>query len=79
MANYLPKRLDGAGPQGRSLRSPKRPALGELLGRQVQEVIGIQHLIIMDYLGGLLSRLFQEAIQLQRTEIVRDMSRLPPI
>ena len=77
-ANYLHKKLKGAGADNRSEKAVKGPLVGELLRRQVQEVIGLQHLIIIEYFGKLLLRRFQEAIKLQRIGIARKLSQLPP-
>ncbi len=77
-ANYLHKKLQGADSDIRSEKALKDPSLGGLLGKDVQEVIGIQHLIIIEYLGRLLIRRFQELIKVQRIGIARKLSRLPP-
>jgi len=62
-ANYLHKKLDGLnGSRG----SPPRSRFQSKLPRGgVQEVIGIEHLVIMEYLAQLLWRRFQEVIKVQ--------------
>jgi len=77
-ANYLHKKLHGAGSDNRSQRALRGSLVGELLRGQVQEVIGIQQLIIIEYFGRLLIRRFQDAIKLQRIGIARKLSQLPP-
>ena len=73
-ANYLHKKLKGAASD-----SPKSlPISGKLLVKEIQEVIGIQQLIIIEYFGRLLIRRFQDAIKLQRIGIARKLSQLPP-
>jgi hypothetical protein len=61
--NYLHKKLDGVnGSRG----SPARSRFETKLPRQrVQEVIGMEHLVIMEYLAQLLWRRFQEVIRSQ--------------
>ena len=44
----------------------------------VQEVISIQHIIIIEYFGQLLFRRFQEVLRAQPTVITRKTGRLPP-
>jgi len=77
-ANYLQKKLDRAACDSRSAMPLLGRVVGALLRRQVQEVIGVQQLIIIDYLGRLLLRRFQEAIKVQRSGIARKLSQLPP-
>ena len=62
--NYLQKKLDAAIPSdsaSRSLPPKSRVKSGLPLG-YIQEVIGIQHLIIIEYFGQLLLKRFQEVI-----------------
>jgi hypothetical protein len=63
--NYLQKKLDELnGSRG----SPARCRFQSRLPRgRVQEVIGVEHLVIMEYLAQLLWRRFQEAIRVQVT------------
>ena len=70
--NYLQKKLDAATQKGearKSGKSPPGPPISRLNSglphRFVQEVIGIQHLIIIEYFGQLLLRRFQEALRRQ--------------
>jgi hypothetical protein len=44
----------------------------------VQEVIGIQHLVILEYLVQHLLRRFQEVIRGKPLVMTRQMDRLPP-
>jgi len=73
-ANYLHEKL----------RSPPsdspapRHLGGEQLAKEIQEVIGLQHLIIIEYFGRLLIRRFQDLIKTQHVGIVRKLSQLPP-
>lgn len=78
-ANYLHKKLQGAGGHRRSQKALQDPSLGGLLGKDVQEVIGVQQLIIIEYLGRLLIRRFQDVIRRQHIGIVSKLSQLPPI
>jgi hypothetical protein len=84
-ANYLQKKLDGAasrnqGPKAlRGENQPNTPLKSRLksglpLG-QVQEVIGIEHLIIIEYFGQLLFRRFQEAIRRQLIVNTKQLSQ----
>ena len=58
-ANYLQKKLDAGGSPPRSRFHTKLPRQG------VQEVIGVEPFVIMEYLGQLLWRRFQEEIRSQ--------------
>jgi hypothetical protein len=69
-SNYLQKKLDaatqndGARKSGKSPPSPQKSRLKSKLPHPfVQEVIGIQHLIIIEYFGQLLMRRFQEVLK----------------
>ena len=64
-ANYLQKKLDAATFSEASSKSlqPKSRLKSGLPLDVVQEVIGIQHLIIIEYLGQLLVKRFQEALR----------------
>jgi hypothetical protein len=78
-ANYLQKKLSAACRSGTppSLQ-PKTRLKSELPHLFVQEVISIQHLIIIEYFGQLLYRRFQEVLRAQPTVITRKTGRLPP-
>jgi hypothetical protein len=74
-ANYLQKKLDDAsaktpGPQSRMNSG--------LPLHYVQEVIGIQHLIIIEYLAQLLLQRFQEVLQGQLVVMTSKIEQLPP-
>jgi hypothetical protein len=61
--NYLQKKLEGrTGARGSPARSRFQPKLPR---GKVQEVIGVEHLVIMEYLAQLLWRRFQEVIKVQ--------------
>ena len=86
-ANYLQKKLD-AGDQGdkdsntcqsKSTPSvlPKSRLKSGLPLQYVQEVIGIQHLIITEYLAQLLFKRFQEALRGQLVVNIRQTEQLP--
>jgi hypothetical protein len=66
-SNYLQKKLDALSrPEGKSRGSPPRSRFPSKLPLdRVQEVIGIERLVIMEYLVQLLWRRFQEAIRVQ--------------
>jgi hypothetical protein len=71
-SNYLQKRLDAASCRDKAHRSgtsPPRPTASRqksgLPHQFVQEVIGIQHLIIIEYFGQLLIKRFQEVLRRQ--------------
>lgn len=66
-SNYLHKKLDAlSGPQGGQKGSPPRSRFDAKLPRDaLQEVIGIKHLVIMEYLIQHLLRRFQEVIRVQ--------------
>ena len=76
--NYLQKKLDAAIPSdsaSRSLPPKSRVKSGLPLG-YIQEVIGIQHLIIIEYFGQLLLKRFQEVIKFQLIENTKQTRRL---
>ena len=65
-SNYLQKKLDIARPSGTSPPVlPKTRLKSGLPHLFVQEVIGIQYVIIIEYFGQLLLRRFQEVIERQ--------------
>jgi hypothetical protein len=80
-ANYLQKKLEAV-QSDKVSKSPTRAA-PKTLSRSglplgfVQEVIGLQHLIIIEYLAQLLMRRFQEALRGQRIGTTGQISRLP--
>ena len=66
-SNYLHKKLEGvSGGEGvaRALPVRSRSPSG-LPQREVQEVIGVKQFVIMEYLGQLLLRRFQELIRVK--------------
>lgn len=74
-ANYLRRKIK---------RATLAPAVQRRLGgkelvKEIQEVIGIQHLIIMEYFGQLLIRRFQEVMKVQHSGIFIQKSQLPPL
>jgi len=82
-SNYLQKKLDVAtqNDEARQSRSsppgPQKSRLKSGLPHQfVQEVIGIQHLIIIEYFGQLLVRRFQEVLKGQTPVNTRKIRRL---
>lgn len=46
---------------------------------EVQEVIGAQALVIIEYIAQVILRRFQEVIPAQLSEIIRDQAQLPPM
>jgi len=88
-SNYLHKKLDALSrdEQATQTRPPKSTTLVPLKNRlnsglplsYVQEVIGIQHLIIIEYLAQLLMRRFQEALRGQPIVNTAKSSRLPGV
>ena len=77
-SNYLQKKLDAADQSGR-ICEVKRCLRSGLPLEVVQEVISIQHIIILEYFGQLLFRRFQEVIKSQVTVKTREVRRLPPM
>jgi hypothetical protein len=79
-ANYLQKKINSVTPPANQLPSFQlncRLKSGLPLS-YVQEVINIQHLVIIEYLGQLLFRRFQEVLKTQVTVITAKIERLPP-
>jgi len=79
-SNYLQKKIIAATEtqrQSPSLKLNHRLKSGLPLS-YVQEVISIQHLIIIEYFGQLLVRRFQEVLRSQPTVMTRETGRLPP-
>jgi len=62
-ANYLQKKFEAQDPKGSP--QPANRLKSGLPLQYVQEVIGIQHLTIIEYLGQLLFRRFQEVLRVQ--------------
>ena len=78
-SNYLQKKLDSTSPSESSskilpVKSRFKSGLPLLF---VQEVIDIQHVVIIEYLVQLLSRRFQEVIRGQLAVNTRDIRQLP--
>lgn len=72
-ANYLQRKLDS-----QATTTPLKSRLKTGLPLQhVQEVIGIQHLVIIEYLAQLLVRRFQDVIWRQVPVNTKQLSRLP--
>ena len=80
-ANYLQKKLEAAQCDKAAkahTRAPPRGLLKSGLPLQfVQEVIGVQHLIIIEYLAQLLSRRFQEVLRGQVVVATGKIKQLP--
>jgi hypothetical protein len=86
-ANYLQKKLEAAGastmaskplePMDKQMGQPRSRLRSGLPLEYVQEVIGVQHLIIIEYLAQLLLRRFQEAFKRQVTVKTGQMGQLP--
>jgi len=74
-ANYLQKKLDDA--SAKTAKPQSRINSGLPL-RYVQEVIGIQHLIIIEYLAQLLMQRFQEVLKGQLGVMTSKIEQLPP-
>jgi len=78
--NYLQKKIMAATPAAhlpRSFQLNCRLKSGLPLS-YVQEVIGIKHLVIIEYFGQLLFRRFQEVLRAQPVVITKEPLRLPP-
>jgi hypothetical protein len=79
-SNYLQKKIIAATEnpnQSPSLKINNRLKSGLPLF-YVQEVISIQHVIIIEYFGQLLFRRFQEVLRAQLTVMTGEMAQLPP-
>ena len=86
-SNYLHKKLDALSRDEKTtlLLPPETRCLAPLKSRfhsglpllYVQEVIGIKHLVIIEYLAQLLIRRFQEALRGQPLVTTGKLSRLP--
>ena len=79
--NYLQKKLDAASPSEKASKIlPVKSRLKSGLPlHYVQEVIGIQHLVIIEYLAQLLLRRFQEVLRGQVVVNTGQVSQLPDI
>jgi len=79
-ANYLQKKL-AASSDAASKSHPMRPGLSRsgLPLEFVQEVMGVQHWIIIEYLAQLLIRRFQEALRKQAVVNERQTAQLPGV
>ena len=80
-SNYLQKKLDAATASEKPLKplpAKSRLKSGLPLG-YVQEVIGIQHVVIIEYFWQLLFRRFQEVIKGQAVEKTGEVTGLPPM
>jgi len=77
--NYLHKKLDAASPSEKASKIlPVKSRLKSGLPlHYVQEVIGIQHLVIIEYLAQLLLRRFQEVLSGQVVVNTGQVSQLP--
>lgn len=85
-ANYLQKKIEAAQSEKTSQShlsktnttgAPKSLSKSGLPLQFVQEVIGFQHLIIIDYLAQLLIRRFQEVLKSQVVVNTGQVSQLP--
>lgn len=86
-SNYLQKKLDAATELGEALKSlqpiskrigpPKSRLRSGLPIEYVQEVIGLQHLIIIEYLAQFLVRRFQEVFKGQALVNTGKIDQLP--
>ncbi|MEA3486424.1 MAG: hypothetical protein U9R20_02080 [Thermodesulfobacteriota bacterium] len=76
---YLTKKLaddpDNSKIEAHSAGSPVKSS--KLPRKVIQEVIGTQHLIIIEYINRLLLKSFQEVISRQLLEIITKQDRLP--
>jgi hypothetical protein len=80
-ANYLQKKLEAAqcdkSAKVHTRASPERFSKSGLPLQFVQEVIGVQHLIIIEYLAQLLMRRFQEVLRGQVVVTTGKIGQLP--
>ena len=83
-SNYLQRKLDDASQRdkasktkSKTLPPPKSRLKSGLPIEYVQEVIGIQHLVIIEYLAQLLLRRFQEVLRGQVVVNTGQVSQLP--
>ena len=80
-SNYLQNKLDAAAASEEPSKAlpPKSRSNSGLPLHYVQEVIGIQHVIIIEYLWQLLFRRFQEVIKGQVVVKKKEIRALPPV
>jgi len=81
-SNYLQRKLDDAAQcekvsKSKTFPLPKSRLKSGLPLHYVQEVIGIQHLVIIEYLAQLLLRRFQEVLRGQVVVNTGQVSQLP--
>ena len=80
-ANYLQKKLEAAqcdkAAKADTRAPPQSLSKSGLPLRFVQEVIGVHHLLIIEYLAQLLSRRFQEALRGQLVVTTEKIKQLP--
>ena len=74
-ADYLQSKLEAQSPRGSP--EPASRLKSGLPLQYVQEVIGIQHLTIIEYFGQLLFRRFQEVLRVQLYVNTEEIRRLP--
>lgn len=72
-AHYLRRKLEAA----KADPPAWLPLSGEEVVKVIQEVMGIQQMIIIEHFGRLLIRRFQDVIRRQHIGIVRQLSQLP--
>jgi hypothetical protein len=73
------KGISSAAATPKSPVSASRPAAFPRLPRSlIQEVIGVQHFVIIEYVARQLFRSVQEVIKSQHFEITGDLAQLPP-
>jgi hypothetical protein len=80
-SNYLQRKLEAATPSEKTPKPllPKSRLKSGLPLEVVQEVISLQHMIILEYFGQLLFRRFQEVIKGQVVVNTGKAGRLPPL
>ncbi|UCH00094.1 MAG: hypothetical protein JSU78_06630 [Deltaproteobacteria bacterium] len=80
-SNYLQKKLDAATASEEPAKPlwPKSRLKSGLPLQYVQEVIGIQHLTIIEYLGQLLFRRFQEVLKGKAAVNTKEIRRQLPV
>jgi hypothetical protein len=80
-ANYLQKKLEAAqsdqAAKAHTRAPPQSRSKSGLPFQFVQEVIGVQHVIIIEYLAQLLSRRFQEVLRGQLVVTTGKIKQLP--
>ncbi len=81
-ANNLSKKLQAVQNQKTTIgepppQLPKSGICSKLPQEVIQEVIGIQPFVIVNYLSQVLLRSVQEAIRMQRADILEEVRRLP--